>query len=282
MQIIQSPSEIQQQLFDLKRQGKTIGFVPTMGNLHQGHLSLIETAKQKADIVVCSIFVNPMQFGENEDLDKYPRTLKKDIEKLEAYNIDFIFTPSEADIYPQGKETHTSVQVNRMSENLCGASRPGHFKGVTTVVNILFNIIQPDFSIFGKKDYQQLQIIKAMVKDLLLPVEIIGGEIIREKNGLAMSSRNGFLTAQEREHASLLRKEILHAAEKIKQGESILSAVEYAINKLETSGFKIDYFDVLRSADLQPATTEDKNLLIAVAAWLGKPKLLDNFEFDLK
>jgi pantoate--beta-alanine ligase len=281
MKIIQSPSQIQQELIKLKQQGKTIGFVPTMGNLHDGHLSLIEIAKQKADIVVCSIFVNPMQFGENEDLDKYPRTLEADTKKLNRLKIDYLFTPSELDIYPQGKITHTSIEVNRMSNNLCGASRPGHFKGVTTVVNILFNIIQPNIAIFGKKDYQQFQIIKAMVKDLMLPIEIVGGEIIREKNGLAMSSRNGFLTEQEREHASLLRKEILDAAEKIKNGEEILSVVEHATHKLVNSGFKIDYFDVLQSANLEPATAKDKDLLIAVAAWLGKPKLLDNIELQV-
>lgn len=281
MKIIQSAKKLQQQLLALKRQGMVIGFVPTMGNLHDGHLSLIDIAKKNADIVVSSIFVNPMQFGEGEDLDKYPRTLDQDIKKLESLNVDYLFTPNEKDIYPLGKEVHTSVEVNRMTDNLCGASRPGHFRGVTTVVNILFNIAQPDIAVFGKKDYQQFQIIKAMVNDLMLPIKIIGGEIIREENGLAMSSRNGFLTEQERENASLLRKVILDTAEKIKQGEDINQAINQAQKNLIDNGFKIDYFEVLAQSDLRPAKAGENKLLIAAAAWLGQPKLLDNLEFNI-
>jgi len=282
MKIIQSPKEIQQQLIYLKQQGKTIGFVPTMGNLHEGHLSLIEIAKQKSDIVVCSIFVNPMQFGENEDLDKYPRTLDNDVKKLERYDIDFLFTPTESDIYPNGKDTHSSVEVNRMTDSLCGASRPGHFRGVTTVVNILFNIIQPNIAVFGKKDYQQFKIIKAMVKDLLLPIQIIGGEILRENNGLAMSSRNGFLTKNEKQKACLLRRIILETAELLTQKELTLEEVTLsAKNALIKEGFKNDYFKIVRQSDLKAASKDDRELLIAAAAWLGQPRLIDNLEIAL-
>ncbi len=281
MKIFNSAKALQAEMIRLKKQGKTIGFVPTMGNLHQGHLSLIDIAKQKADIIVCSIFVNPMQFGEGEDLDSYPRTLKEDIKQLEAFNIDYLFTPTENEIYPSGKNIHTSVEVNRMTNTLCGKSRPGHFRGVTTVVTILFNIVQPDFAIFGKKDYQQYQIIKAMVKDLMLPIEIIGGEIVREKNGLAMSSRNGFLSAQEREQASSLRKIILRCAEDIHNGIDIDISKEKAKEQLIRTGFKLDYFEVICQHNLEKASADDKELLIAAAAWMGQPKLLDNLEVSL-
>jgi pantoate--beta-alanine ligase len=282
MKIIQSPLDIQQQMLALKAQGKTIGFVPTMGNLHQGHLSLIEIAKQKSDISVASIFVNPMQFGEGEDLDSYPRTMSEDIRKLESLNVDYLFTPSNESIYPLGKDSHTSVEVNRMTDTLCGASRPGHFRGVTTVVNILFNIIQPNIAVFGKKDYQQYQVIKAMVKDLMLPIEIIGGEILREANGLAMSSRNGYLTVQEKTRASQLRKIILQTAEQLKQGKESIDAIkQMATEQLESSGFKKDYFEIVNQLDLADAKASDKKLLISAAAWMGKPRLIDNMELEI-
>lgn len=281
MKIVESPRELQTKIRKLKNSGKKIAFVPTMGNLHAGHLSLIKLARKHADIVVCSIFVNPLQFGPNEDLDAYPRTLQEDIEKLRAHSTDFLFTPSDKNIYPLGKEKHTSVVVNRMTENLCGTSRPGHFLGVTTVVNILFNIVQPDCAIFGKKDYQQYLLIKAMVNDLMLPIDIIGGEIVREDNGLAMSSRNGYMTEVEKENASLLRKIILQTAHKIKQGLPIKQCINQAVSTLTENDFTIDYFEVIRSTDLQPASTSDKELLIAAAAWLGKPRILDNLEFEI-
>lgn len=281
MKIIQSATTLQSEILKLKKQGKTIGFVPTMGNLHAGHLSLIEIAKQKADIIVCSIFVNPMQFGKGEDLDSYPRTLAEDTKKLEPLNIDYLFTPNEAEIYPLGKDNHTSVEVSRMTNTLCGKSRPGHFKGVTTVVNILFNIVQPDVAVFGKKDYQQYQIIKAMVKDLMLPIEIIGGEIVREENGLAMSSRNNFLSKEQRKQASQLREVILSCADEIKSGVEFDTARNKAINKLIESGFKPDYFEIISQSNLEKANSSDKDILIAAAAWMGKPKLLDNLEIYL-
>jgi len=282
MEIIQDPKTLQQQLIELKRQGKTIGFVPTMGNLHAGHLSLIDIARARADIVVSSIFVNPMQFGENEDLDSYPRTLEADSQKLAARGTDFLFTPTEQQIYPRGKAFHTSVEVNRLTEKLCGASRPGHFRGVTTVVNILFNIVQPEVAVFGKKDYQQFQVIKAMVNDLQIPVKIIGGEIVRETNGLAMSSRNGYLSSNELEQASQLRKAIKTAGEQIQQRQSMTAVIQQAKNFLADKGFKVDYFEVVRQADLEPAQTGDTELLIAAAAWLGKPRLIDNLEVKIR
>lgn len=279
MKIFTDPKQFQQEMLALKRQGKKIGFVPTMGNLHAGHLSLVDLAKQKADIVVNSIFVNPMQFGENEDLDSYPRTLQADIEKLGALKTDYLFTPNESDIYPLGKECHTSVEVNRMTDKLCGASRPDHFRGVTTVVNILFNLVQPDVAIFGKKDYQQYQIIRAMVKDLFLPIEIIGGEIVREENGLAMSSRNGYLSDAEKQQAAQLRKVILKTAQNIKQGSLSFSEIQKkAADELVSHGFNVDYFQLVRQSDLEAATPSDKAILIAAAAWLGQPRLIDNME----
>ncbi|MDH5628789.1 MAG: pantoate--beta-alanine ligase [Gammaproteobacteria bacterium] len=279
MQIISDPKELQLLMLNLKAEGKTIGFVPTMGNLHEGHLSLIELSKNKADVTVCSIFVNPLQFGQGEDLSSYPRTLKLDIQKLSAISTDYLFTPSEKDIYPLGKEIHTHVIANRLTEYLCGKSRPTHFQGVTTVVNILFNIVQPNYAFFGKKDYQQYKIISNMVNDLRIPVEVIGGEIVRESNGLAMSSRNGYLTDKEKQEAAILRQVILQAAEQIKQNQrSFDDIIQQSINTLSHSGFKVDYFEIIRQSDLHPADRDDSDLLIAVAGWMGQPRLIDNIE----
>jgi len=281
MEVIQDPRQLQSHILSLKQMGKTISFVPTMGNLHAGHLSLIDVAKSKANIVVASIFVNPMQFGPNEDFDSYPRTMQSDLEKLESRGTDFVFTPTINQIYPLGKDIHTSVEVNRLTNKLCGASRPGHFKGVTTVVNILFNIVQPNIAVFGKKDYQQLQVIKTMVADLMMPIEIIGGDIVREDNGLAMSSRNGFLSPSELDEASQLRKVILAAAKKLEEKAPIESIKTNAIAALTHAGFKVDYFEIVRQSDLENAQVGDKNLLIATAAWLGQPRLIDNLEVNL-
>ncbi len=281
MKIIQSPYQIQQQLIALKQAGKKIGLVPTMGNLHQGHLSLFQQLKSQCDILVGSIFVNPMQFSAHEDLNDYPRTLAEDIKKLELLNVDYLFTPTNEIIYPIGTEINTSVEVNRLSKKLCGKSRPEHFRGVTTVVNILFNIIQPNIVIFGKKDYQQYLILSAMVKDLFLPIKVIGGEIVREENGLAMSSRNKFLSSKEKQQASELRKIILHCAENINSGNRDFNKIKkQAIKKLEQQSFKVDYFEICRQEDLEEAKASDHSLLIACAAWLGQPRLLDNLELN--
>jgi len=279
MKIIENPHEIQKELMQLKKESKRIGLIPTMGNLHQGHISLFGLAQNNCDILVASIFVNPMQFGANEDLASYPRTLTEDISKLEAIGVDYLFTPSNQIIYPLGTKTNTSVEVNRLTKRLCGESRPEHFRGVATVVNILFNILRPDVVVFGKKDYQQYMILSAMVKDLFMPIEIIGGEIIREQNGLAMSSRNKFLSTKEKSKAAELRKIILATAEKIKAGKRNYGSLQReAINLLHGKDFKVDYFEICNAEDLEKATDTDEKILIACAAWMGKPRLLDNLE----
>ncbi len=282
MKIYQAPHQIQSELITLKKRGKKIGLIPTMGNLHRGHISLFELAQEQCDVLVGSIFVNPMQFGANEDLDQYPRTLASDIKKLEAINVDYLFTPTEEIIYPLGTEINTSVEVNRLTKRLCGESRPTHFKGVTTVVNALFNILQPDLVVFGKKDYQQYLVLSAMVKDLFLPIEVIGGEIVREENGLAMSSRNEFLTAEEKEKACELRKVILHYTDRILSGERNYPSIRLdAIKKLNAKSFNVDYFEICNVHTLENADKNDTQLLIAVAAWMGQPRLLDNIEIRL-
>jgi len=282
MKIHQDPNAIQSELIALKKSGKRIGLIPTMGNLHRGHLSLFKIAQKHCDVMVASIFVNPMQFAANEDLDKYPRTLNDDIEKLESIKVDYLFTPTNDIIYPIGTKINTSVEVNRLTKRLCGESRPEHFRGVTTVVNVLFNILQPDIVIFGKKDYQQYLILSAMVKDLFMPIQVIGGEIIREENGLAMSSRNKFLTADEKDKASLLRATILEVAEQIKSGNRNYKLIrENTIKKLNQNEFNVDYFEICNTKDLERATQADKQILIACAAWMGQPRLLDNLELNI-
>jgi len=282
MKIFDSPYEIQAELTALKRSGKKIGLIPTMGNLHRGHLSLFQLAQKNCDILVGSIFVNPMQFGANEDLDQYPRTLQQDINKLTEIGVDYLFTPTNETIYPIGTKVNTSVEVNRLTKRLCGESRPEHFRGVATVVTILFNILQPDLVIFGKKDYQQYLILSAMVKDLFLPIEIIGGEIVREDNGLAMSSRNKFLANEQKNQASFLQATLLAIAEKIKLGQRDYSTLkQLAIEQLEQNDFKVDYFEICNKITLEDASPNDSELLIAAAAWMGQPRLLDNIEVSI-
>ncbi len=284
MQTFSDKKQLQTHLLELKRQGNSIGFVPTMGNLHAGHLSLIETARQHCDIVVASIFVNPLQFGPNEDFDAYPRTLERDTEQLIEKGCDCLFLPTTDEVYPRGQSMHTKVEaIDALTNKLCGASRPGHFLGVTTVVNILFNIVQPNVAVFGKKDYQQLMIIKRMVDDLMLPISIIGGDIVREENGLAMSSRNGYLSQTEKDKASHLRGTIIATQKQIEAGDrNFASLKNHAIKLLQQDGFKVDYFEIVRQSDLEPASANDTDLLIAAAAWLGQPRLIDNQEVQIK
>lgn len=280
MQILTNKQEAQRTLIEKKSQGLRVAFVPTMGNLHQGHLSLVRQAKKTSDIVVVSIYVNPLQFGPNEDFDAYPRTLDNDKQLLIEESVDYLFLPSDSDIYPRGKALHTKVDaIENLTNKLCGASRPGHFTGVTTVVNILLNIVQPDVAIFGKKDFQQLMVIKRMVEDLCLPIDIVGGEIEREKNGLAMSSRNGYLSSAEQDKAAHLRAIIIATQKQIEAGDTnYASLIRHAKQQLENDGFKVDYFAIVRTENLEPATKNDKHLLIAAAAWLGQPRLIDNQE----
>ncbi|AAN53945.1 pantoate--beta-alanine ligase [Shewanella oneidensis MR-1] len=272
--------DIRTQVRAWRAKGETVAFVPTMGNLHQGHITLVKEAAKKCDHVVASIFVNPMQFGQNEDLDAYPRTLEADSQALTAAGAELLFTPTPAIIYPKGLAQQTYVEVPGISDVLCGASRPGHFRGVATIVCKLFNIVQPDIAFFGNKDYQQLLVIRTMVEDLSLPIEIIGIDTIREASGLAMSSRNGYLTAQEKAAAPALKKAIDAMAQGIKQGISIEQVTEEAKASLTAAGFTPDYLEVRHADTLAKAETQDKALVILAAAYLGKARLIDNLRFD--
>ncbi len=265
-----------------RRNGKRIGFVPTMGNLHEGHLQLIDQAKASSDVVVSSIFVNPLQFGTGEDLGNYPRTLQQDQEKLESRGCDFLFAPTDEEVYPHGREAQTQVEVPVISDLYCGASRPGHFRGVATVVAKLFGMVQPDLAIFGEKDFQQLMVIRRMTEDLSLPVEIQGSPIVRNEKGLALSSRNGYLSAEELETATVLNATLRNASEQISNGQKDFAAIaEQAQQTLEQAGFERDYYAICRRADLQPACEDDKELVILAAARLGPARLIDNIQIDL-
>ena len=272
--------DIRTQVRAWRAQGETIAFVPTMGNLHQGHITLVREAASKCDHVVASIFVNPMQFGQNEDLDAYPRTLAADSEALTAAGAELLFTPTPAVMYPKGLEQQTYVEVPGISDVLCGASRPGHFRGVATIVCKLFNIVQPDVALFGNKDYQQLLVIKTMVEDLSLPIEVIGVDTIRENSGLAMSSRNGYLTATEKAAAPALKKAIDAMAKGIKQGESVDAVTEQAKASLVAAGFTPDYLEIRHAHTLEAAQRQDQALVILAAAYIGKARLIDNLRFD--
>ncbi|BFM18033.1 pantoate--beta-alanine ligase [Maricurvus nonylphenolicus] len=262
--------------------GKRIGFVPTMGNLHQGHISLIDRARETNDIVVCSIFVNGLQFGLNEDWDKYPRTFENDCQKLRDANCDFLFHPDDVEMYPNGMDTQTRVICPTMTDVLCGASRPGHFEGVTTVVSKLFNIVQPDEAVFGIKDYQQLAVIRRMAEDLCMPVQITAGDIAREADGLAMSSRNGYLTEEERPKVICLNQALNWAKEQIEQGRKDFDAVrEEAIKQIEDTGFRIDYFSICDSKTLEMAAVDDKQITILGAMYTGGARLIDNISLSL-
>lgn len=277
MHVFHHIQSIRDALTDAKREGKTVGFVPTMGNLHQAHLALVETAKQQADVVVCSIFVNRLQFGLNEDWDKYPRTLERDTQKLKSVGCDFLFCPEESEIYPNGMDAQTRVIVPSMANVLCGASRPGHFEGVTTVVTKLFNIVQPDVAIFGIKDYQQLAIIRRMVEDLCMSVRIVAGDIVREDDGLAMSSRNSFITEGERPRAHQLNKSLTWICEQIKAGNRDFQAMEAsAKTQIEGAGFKPDYINICNSRTLAPAAHDDIELTVLGAMYTESARLIDN------
>jgi len=263
-------------------EGKRIAFVPTMGNLHSGHIALIAKASQRADFVVASIFVNPLQFGAGEDLDKYPRTLAADQEKLLEAGCHLLFAPTVEEMYPDGMAGQTRVSVPQLSEGLCGASRPGHFEGVATVVSKLFNMVQPDLAIFGQKDFQQLAVIRALVHDLNMPIQIIGEPTVRADDGLALSSRNGFLDEQQRATAPVVYRTLSAMAEAIKQGERDYPALIAAQRQaLENAGLRTDYLEVRHALTLRPATAQDRDLVILVAAFLGSTRLIDNLHLDL-
>lgn len=282
MLIIETLPLLRQHIRRLRQEGKRIALVPTMGNLHDGHMKLVDTAKASADVVVASIFVNPMQFDRAEDLARYPRTLQDDCEKLNKRKVDFVFAPAAAEIYPHGIENQTYVDVPGLSTMLEGASRPGHFRGVSTIVSKLFNLIQPDVACFGEKDFQQLALIRKMVADMGYDIEIVGVPIVRAKDGLALSSRNGYLTAEQRKIAPGLSKVMNTMAEQLLAkeltAEEIIALAEQALNE---KGLRADDVQI-RDADTLLALTEtSKRAVILVAAWLGQARLIDNKVVEL-
>ena len=260
----------------------TVAFVPTMGNLHEGHLALVRRARELGERVVASIFVNPLQFDRKADLDAYPRTLERDARLLEAEGVGLLFAPTVEFIYPEGMERHTRVEVPVVSEGLCGASRPGHFTGVATIVCKLFNLVQPQVAVFGKKDYQQLLVVRKLVADLAMPVKIVGVETVREADGLAMSSRNNYLTAEERRRAPALYQALRAVADALRAGERDFSALESRGRALvDAAGLHTDYFEIRRAQDLAPPSENDRQLVILAAVFPGKARLLDNLEVNL-
>jgi len=278
MQITKTVAELRSTIKAWRLAGERIAFVPTMGNLHDGHIKLVTEAKQQADRMVVSIFVNPTQFGPGEDFDNYPRTESADKNKLTAAGADLLFLPAITDIYVI--DAKTTVSVSGLSTIYCGAARPGHFDGVATVVSKLFNIVQPDIALFGMKDFQQLAVIRTMVRDLNIPVDIIGVDTVREPSGLAMSSRNGYLSAQEKQVAAQLYQTLCVARDAVLAGQPFADIEQQALNALQAAGFAPDYFAICRSDDLVKANPQDKQLVILVAARLGKTRLIDNIAFS--
>ncbi|MDX1369805.1 pantoate--beta-alanine ligase [Pseudomonas sp.] len=265
-----------------RAEGKQIGFVPTMGNLHAGHVALVEKAVQRADFVVASIFVNPLQFGPSEDLGSYPRTLAADQEKLLNAGCHLLFNPDVGEMYPDGMASQTRVSVQGVSEGLCGASRPGHFDGVATVVTKLFNLVQPDLAVFGQKDFQQLAVIRTLVRDLNMPVQVIGEPTIRADDGLALSSRNGYLNAEQRAVAPTLYRSLQQIATALGGGEhDFAKLIETACQQQLAAGLRPDYLEIRESNSLRPATATDRQLVILAAAFLGSTRLIDNLTLDL-
>lgn len=278
MQIVRTVSEMDALSSEWCRDGQRIGFVPTMGNLHAGHLSLVEKASQISDRVVVSIFINPLQFNEGSDFTAYPRTLERDVQSLAAHHVDAVFAPTENDLYPSGQNKQTWVEVPGLSDVLEGESRPGHFRGVTTVVAKLFNIVKPQIAVFGEKDFQQLLIISRMVTDLNYPINIIGMPTLRDDDGLAMSSRNSRFSVEERQKAPQFYHVLNSMAEKIRNGEQDYPALEQlSRNDLTAAGFCPDYIAVRRAHDLALPTGGDE-LVIVAAARLGETRLIDNIK----
>lgn len=282
MLIIETLPLLRQQIRRLRMEGKRVALVPTMGNLHDGHMKLVDEAKARADVVVVSIFVNPMQFDRPEDLARYPRTLQEDCEKLNKRKVDLVFAPSVKEIYPNGTETHTYVDVPGLSTMLEGASRPGHFRGVSTIVSKLFNLVQPDIACFGEKDFRQLALIRKMVADMGFDIEIVGVPIMRAKDGLALSSRNGYLTAEQRKIAPGLYKVLSSIADKLQAGERDLDEIiTIAGQELNEKGFRADDIQIRDADTLLEVSETSKRAVILVAAWLGDARLIDNKMVEL-
>ena len=277
MQVIHTAAELRAALAG---QAGT-AFVPTMGNLHAGHISLVERAKQAGQPVVASIFVNPLQFGAGEDFERYPRTLAADCEKLATAGCDLVFAPDVAEMYPV-QQTFTIQPPDSQANDLCGAFRPGHFGGVATVVLKLFNLVQPRLAVFGKKDFQQLFIIRELVRQFNLPIDIVGVNTLREADGLAMSSRNGYLDASERIQATLLQRELAAVRTSVESGERDFAGLSAtACRHLKMAGWRVDYVELRNAENLQPPTPDSKQLVVLGAAWLGKTRLIDNLDFPL-
>ncbi|MDA8477157.1 pantoate--beta-alanine ligase [Citrobacter sp. Awk 4] len=282
MLIIETLPLLRQHIRRLRQEGKRVALVPTMGNLHDGHMKLVDEAKSRADVVVVSIFVNPMQFDRPDDLVRYPRTLQEDCEKLNKRKVDLVFAPAPDQIYPHGTEGQTYVDVPGLSTMLEGASRPGHFRGVSTIVSKLFNLVQPDVACFGEKDFQQLALIRKMVADMGYDIEIVGVPIIRAKDGLALSSRNGYLTAEQRKIAPGLHKVMKGIAGKLQAGnrdcEEMIAIAEQELNE---KGFRADDIQIRDADTLLELTDTSKRAVILVAAWLGQARLIDNQSVEL-
>ena len=277
MNTVKTVRELRAAVARARSEGKRIALVPTMGNLHSGHTALVTKAAQRADFVVATIFVNPLQFGPTEDLATYPRTLAADQEKLLQAGCHLLFTPTVEEMYPHGMADQTIVRVPVVSEGLCGGSRPGHFDGVSTVVSKLFNMVQPDIAIFGQKDFQQLAVVSALVRDLNMPIQIIGEPTVRAADGLALSSRNGYLTEAERATAPALYRVITHIGEALHNGEqNHAQLLDDGKKALEAAGFRPDYLEIRQAVTLRPATPEDHDLVVLGAAFLGKTRLIDN------
>ncbi|NDK97584.1 pantoate--beta-alanine ligase [Photorhabdus bodei] len=282
MLIVETVPILRREIRRWRQEGKRIALVPTMGNLHDGHMTLVDTAKGQADIVIVSIFVNPMQFNRQDDLAKYPRTLQEDCEKLHQHGVDLVFAPADKEIYPDGMEHQTYVEVPGLSTMLEGASRPGHFRGVSTVVSKLFNLVQPDLTYFGEKDFQQLQLIRKMIADLAYDITLVSVPTVRDKNGLALSSRNNNLTADERRIAPEFSKIMRSIAEKMAQGECHTEQLLIqASAQLHETGFVPDELFIRDAETLAPLNTESKKAVILMAAWLGQTRLIDNQQVDL-
>jgi len=276
MHIVEDLNGLRGQVRTWRAAGERIGCVPTMGNLHEGHLTLVREARRLAPRVVATIFVNPLQFGPTEDLAAYPRTPEQDQAGLAAAGCDLLFAPTVATMYPGAQQTQTRVEVPGISDLLCGASRPGHFIGVATVVCKLFNMVQPDLALFGEKDFQQLLIIRRMAADLAMPVEVLGVPTVREPDGLAMSSRNGYLTSGERAQAPALYRTLSVAAEALVAGRPVPQVETEAAAALAVAGLRPDYVSVRRAVDLGDPTAADRELVVLAAAYLGRARLIDN------
>jgi len=282
MQTFADISALREQIKQYKREGRKIAFVPTMGNLHEGHLTLVRKAREHADVVVVSIFVNPMQFERADDLNNYPRTLEEDLNKLNGEGVELVFTPTPETIYPEGLDKQTGVEVPGLSSMLEGASRPGHFRGVSTIVTKLFNIVQPDVACFGEKDFQQLAIIRKMVEDLAMDLEIIGVPTVREMDSLAMSSRNGLLTIDERQRAPVLARTMRWISSAMRGGrDDYASIIEDASDQLRAAGLQPDEIFIRDARTLLPVSAETSQAVILMSAFLGKARLIDNQTVDM-